>query len=129
MEYKAEIICRRTEYGAVCEWKGSHRDVAAMYLEDIHPFIGDGRTAHLGEVFSYGRLRFRVVDTMNMHISTKVGVMLESPHAQLFWLYREKAEGLLRFVRRCEMAVLAFQEKLPRGAMLPFTSRLADKLL
>jgi hypothetical protein len=129
MEYKAEIICRKTEYGDVCEWKGSHRAVAAVYMENIHPFIGDGRVAQLGEVFSYGRLRLRVVDNMSAWRTTKVGVMLESPHAQLYWLYREKAEAIVRFIRRCELAVRAFKGTLRIGETLPFTSRLADRLL
>lgn len=129
MKYQAEIICRKTEYGPVCEWKGSRRDVAAFYLEDLYPFIGDGRALSLGEVFSFGRLRLRVVDTSQSYMAARVSVMLESPDAQLYWLYREKTEGLLRFIRRCELAVLAFRGTLRMGQQLSFTSRLADKLL
>jgi hypothetical protein len=58
-------------------------------------------------------------------------VMLESPHAQLFWLYRENAEGLIRIVANVETRIVAayrgfMLRRSPEGELLRFTSKLAD---
>lgn len=130
MDYDAEIMCRKTEYGNVCEWKGPQRGVAKFYVENLRILGGNWRDeVNLGNVLTYGRLKLRIVNTFDLHMSGRLGVMLESPHAQLYWFYREKAEKLVLFIRRCELAVRAFQGTLRIGETLPLTSQLADKLL
>lgn len=132
MNINAEIICRKEQYGAVCKWKGPRRGVAKIYGDVIAESLQTKRIK-TGDVFAFGRLRFRIVQ-WPLYGSAGMGmdaaaVMLESPHAQLYQLYREKAESLIRFIARCEIAVLAFQGNLSEGQQLSFTARLADKLL
>lgn len=131
MNINAEIICRKEPYGTVCEWKGGRKDVARVFGDVI---VHQLKTEHIktGDVFNLGRLRLRIVQWPMIFSSVymdSAAVMLESPHAQLYQLYREKAEGLVRFIARCEMAVLVFNGKLREGQLLSFTVRLADKLL
>lgn len=132
MKITAQIICRKESYGTVCKWKGGRKDVAQVFGDVLVHRLG---TPHIkaGDVFSLGRLRLRIVRwplyaNAGGYIDA-AAVMLESPHAQLYQLYREKVEGLVRFTARCEMAVRAFNGSLREGEILPFTARLADKLL
>lgn len=132
MNINAEVVCRKESYGAVCRWKGPRRGVAKIYGDVITESL---QTKHIksGDAFTFGRLRFRVVQ-WPLYGSAggamdAAAVMLESPHAQLYQLYREKAESFVRFIARCEMAALAFNGKLREGQLLSFTARIADKLL
>src|SRR5688572_25952928 len=128
MTPNAQIISRHTEYGQVSKWEGPRNGIAEMYGSFFK------KRAHRGDVVNYGRLRLRVIEYpafikhgMGCDIAA---VMLESPHAQLFQLYREKAEAVVRFVLRCEAAVRAFQLKpLQEGSVAPFTAKVADWLL
>lgn len=131
MNINAEIICRKEKYGTVCEWKGGRKDVAQVF-GDAMVYLSGTKQIKVGDVFSLGRLRLRVVQWPMVFggvYMDAAAVMLESPHAELYQLYREKAEGLVRFIARCEMAILAFNGKLREGQPLTFTARLADKLL
>lgn len=128
MEADAEIISIRTEFGMVSEWKGGK--IAYLYLEDIQQILGSLNYSDRpkeGDVIEYGHLKVRILKHDAM--STRVFVMLESPHAQLYWLYREKAQVFLKFIYRCESAVHAFMLRPFDGRTAIFTSRLADKLL
>lgn len=83
--------------------------------------------------YKIGRLRLRVIQ-FPMFVEAGAymdyaAVMLESPHAQLYQLYRAKAEGFVRLVMRFEIAVYAFRLKLREGQIMPFTRKIADMLL
>lgn len=132
MEFTAEVLCHRTDYGDVCEWKGTRKAVAKVYGDTIARQLETHRIK-TGDVFTLGRLRLRVVQ-WPLYASMGAGcdaaaVMLESPHAQLYQLYREKAESLVRFIARCEMAVLAFKGTLRESQLLSFTAKIADRIL
>jgi hypothetical protein len=131
MEFTAEILCRRTNYGDVCEWKGARKAVAKVYGDVLTHQLGTKRIK-VGDVFSLGRLRLRVVRWPLCTAGAAMddaAVMLESPHAQLYQLYREKAESIVRFVARCESAVLAFKGNLSEGQLLTATAKIADRIL
>lgn len=132
-EPSAQIICRREPYGDICRWEGDARAIAHVSRE---AFIdGDGyplRTLTTGSIHKIGTLKVRVITPVVVTGNAQMdcaAVMLESPHAQLYQLYREKAESIVRFVRRCEIAVLAFRLELREGQRLNFTVRVADWLL
>ncbi|SRR5260221_5880450 len=135
MEINAEIICRRNEgYGVVCEWKGPRNGIAKFYGEYIQDESGHpARQIDRGKIYEFGRLKLRVIQfpyyVADSTYADCAAVMLESPHAQLFQLYREKAESIVRLVMRFEAAYNAFRFKCNHGSRMPFTSRVADILL
>lgn len=132
MRIDAEITARKEDYGPVATWKGPQHG-AALVNPEVLTILNDNRRVKVGEVYDVGRLKVRVV--VFPYFSTPgakwddAAVMLESPHAQLYQWYRERAEKIVRFVRRCEMAVLAFRERLQEGQRLNFTAKIADWLL
>lgn len=135
MKPNAEIVCRRNKgYGLVCDWKGPRNGIAKIYREDI---LSLDRNSHArkitGNVYNVGRLKLRVVEFPVFQTAGAyrdvAHVMLESPHAELFWLYRQTAERIVKFIMRCEVAVQAFQLRFRDGEMLPVTSQVADWLL
>lgn len=130
MTIDAEIICRREPYGDVCKWKGGN--VAKIFADHIQ---GQLRS---GDVVERGRLKLRIVAYPLFSDSgtycDSAAVMLESPNAQLFWLYREHAERIVRIAANIETrvwgAARAFLLKpLPEGSRLRFAGWLADVLL
>ena len=132
MKVNAKIICRRNEgYGTVCEWEGPSNGIARAYR--THELL-DRKIVSRGEVFSYGRLRLRIVQPVMVEAGAgyacdAMAVMLESPHAQLYQLYREKAEIIVRLVMRFEAAYNAFRFQCNHEGRMPFTSKVADLLL
>lgn len=132
----AQIVCRKTEYGPVAHWTGGKR--ATVNREAITAVTGEMRILP-GTVFEFGRLTLRVVSFPfftheNSGYCDQALVMLESPHAQLFWLYREKAEQLIRIVSSLEARIWSGYRGFrlrpsPEGELLRVTSVLADYLL
>ena len=119
----AKIIVTRTNYGEVAKWEGGK--VAVVYREDLRHVEGRPRE---GGIIEYARLKLRVVQFDQA--STRVFVMLESPHAQLYWLYREKVMEVLKFIYRCERAVNGFLLRpFDQRVTMGFTERVADKIL
>lgn len=130
----SEIICRREPFGVVCEWKGDQRHGTALVYGDIvhrakreNLFVDDEQ-----KVLKWGGLKLRV---LGMRI-TDYGaytdswyVKLDNPHSQLYALYREKVEKFLRFIMRCEAAVMAFRLESIEGGRMELTHKLATKLL
>lgn len=135
MNIDAEITCRYTDYGLVCDWSGGK--IARLYGEQVMPAAlrRDPALKRIvpGEVYEIGRLRLRVVAFpligSNGMGSDVAAVMLESPHAQLFWLYRQWAERLVRLAVNVEARIRGFMLKPIQGEIMPFAARLADKLL
>ncbi len=133
MNINAEIICRREEgYGTVCEWEGPSNGLARVYGEYL--FNESRYQIDRDKVYEFGRLKLRVIqfpyfeDGMGA-MSDSAVVMLESPHAQLYQLYRRKAESAVRLAMRFEAAYNAFCFRCKHGELMPFTAYVADKLL
>lgn len=136
MKINAEIVFRRNEgYGVVCDWKGPRNGIAKLYGEDIiDESVYPARRLDTAKVYELGRLKLRVIEfpcfnAAGAGASDYASVMLESPHAQLFHLYREKAEIIIRLAMRFEAAYNAFRFKCNHGSRMPFTSKIADLLL
>lgn len=117
----------------ICDWKGPRTGIAEIHAEDVISLDRHSRNRKLGELYEIGRLKLRVVQ---FPVAKSYGayadiaaVMLESPHAQLYWLYREHAERLIRLVLNFEARVRGFMLKPVEGQVMPFTAKLADKLL
>jgi len=137
IEPTAQLICRKTKFGPVCRWEGGK--FAYVNAETIrYPLGHESRRIESGMVFTFGRVRMRVVSFPIMNSCAlycdNALVMLESPHAQLYWLYREHAEKAIRLVAQIEMRVWGAWRglrlrPLPEGELLRFTGWLADRLL
>jgi len=125
MKIDAEITCRKTSYGSVCKWEGGKFALIGGTL--FHSLPTAGKVVH------FGRLKMRVIAFpyfgSSGHYRDEALVMLESPHAQLYWLYREKIEGLLRLLLNIEARVHGFLLKPYEGRVMPFTAWVADRLL
>ena len=123
----AQIICRKTPYGAVCKWEGGK---VALASSPVFRELGDGGIVKSGEVYNVGRLKIRAVALAPSYGAyDEYFVMLESPHAQLYWLYREKAEQLIRLILNLEARVRGFMLQPVHGEVMPFTKKVADYLL
>lgn len=131
MKITAEIICRRNEgYGVVCDWQGPRSGIAKFYGEYALQYE-KRKLIKRGDVITYGRLKLRIIAPLMVEgaYMDAMAVMLESPHAQLFQLYREKAESIVRLAMRFEAAYNAFRFKCNHESRMPFTSKVADILL
>lgn len=137
MNFDASIICRRTPYGMICDWDGPRAGVAKVYGEQV---ISLSRKSEMisGSLFDVGHLKLRVVQFpcfgSNGLGSDTAAVMLESPHAQLYWLYREHAERLVRLIfqieARLKMAYCGLRLRpFPEGQVMPIAAKFADILL
>lgn len=135
MKINAEIICRRTPYGMVCDWKGPRAGIAKIYAEQVTSLSREpGHRKLQGGVFEVGRLKLRVVqfpvlESGSGNYCDTAAVMLESSHAELYWLYRRNAERLVRLFLNLEARVRGFMLKPVYGEVMPFTKSIADKLL
>lgn len=133
----AQLICRKTEYGPICKWEGGKfaQVNAEMIFFAIDPL--QKQSIKAGMVFEFGRIKMRVVAFpvfSDMAYCDNALVMLESPYAQLYWLYREHAEKLVKLVAQVEARLLVawrglMLRKSPEGETLRLTSRIADRLL
>lgn len=134
MKIDAQMICNRTPAGVICHWQGG--SIAEISHEAIRA-ISDIKRITFGDTFNVGRLRVRVVAPTVFHGGMPfdtAAVMLESPHAQLFQLYREKAERFIGFAVNVEARLRAAWRGLrlrpfPEGEIMPFAAWLADRLL
>ena len=141
MNFNAQIICRKTNYGAVCEWQGPRDGIAKMTGEIMRGMVQDRlhQTKKITEnVYEVGRLRIRVVAYPVLESYgapfDSAAIMLESPHAQLYWLWRQWAEGLIRLLSNVETRLWAAYcglrlRPFPEGSRLQLTGWLADKIL
>lgn len=138
LEPTGQIICRKEPYGAVCRWEGGK--FARVHVETVREALGSVTRRHdwVGKVFEFGRLKMRVVSLMPGQNDSgwcdDCLVMLESPQAQLYWLYREHAEKLIRVVSNLEARLWCawrgfMLRPMPEGGLLRFTGWLADRLL
>lgn len=137
-EATGQIICRKEKFGAVCRWEGGR--FARVHVETVREALGvvTRQADWVGSVFEFGRLRMRVVSLMpgfnDAGWCDDCLVMLESPHAQLYWLYREHAEKFIRLLAQIEARLWAgycglMLRPSPEGKLLRLTSRVADRLL
>lgn len=132
MKVDSEIICRKEPYGTVCEWKGDQRHGTATIGGRALYRILKVKYVNHPVVFKFGGLRLRTLGTVFDGVgmgSDRYYVKLDNPHSQLYALYRENAERLIRFILRCEAAVRAFMLQPVEGVEMPFTKGLATKLL
>jgi hypothetical protein len=130
----AEIICRREPFGGVCEWKGDPRKgVARVGGVTIFNVTHDKRI-RAGQVFKLHNLTLRVVQFPVLS-SAGVGyadvayVMLESPRAELYALYRRAVERLLRLTLNLEARYNGFMLRPCEGREMPVTKWLYETLL
>lgn len=139
MDIDAQIIYRRTPYGMICDWDGPPKGIAKLYSEYVRSwsYSGSGARKIDESVYEVGKLRLRVVSTWIPELesgSDALAVMLESPHAQLYWLYREWAEWLVRGVVQVEARLRAAycglrMRPFPEGQKMPIAARIVDILL
>lgn len=127
----AQIICRKEPYGVVCEWKGGRFAEASDEILAIFAQEQLKRRHQRGDVLSVGRLRIRIValSLRSSQMNDSWLIRLESPRAQLYLLYREHAERLIRCVLNIEARIRGFMLKPVHGEIMPFTAKLADHLL
>lgn len=139
MNYNAQIICRRTPYGLICDWDGPRTGIAKVYGEAFLSHRQDSKVGKLpGNVYDVGKLKLRVVQFPVFGscgaYQDCAAVMLESPDAQLYWLYRQRAETFVRVVfqveARLRMAYCGLRLRpFPEGQVMSLARKVADMLL
>lgn len=132
MKVDSQIIYRKEPYGDVCTWEGDERHgTAAMSGYALARTLQSKRIPY-NTVFKFGGLRLRVLGMVAGDAGSYCDsyyVKLDSPHSELYGLYRENAERFVRFFLRLEAAWRAFNGESVDGCVMPLTNRLAAKLL
>jgi hypothetical protein len=130
----AELICRKEPFGAVADWKGDPRKGVARVSGMLISEMTKSKRIPVGLTFKVGGLRLRVVEfpviaSAGVGYADAAHVMLESPHAELYALYRRAAEAFLRAVCNVEARVRGFLLQDIHNRQMEFTAKLAGWIL
>lgn len=123
MTADAQLFLRTEPWGRYVEWKGGH--YAEFYGDEI------GR-ARVGDVVSVYNLRLRLI-AQKISVGTYRDVYYvaraNDPIAELKVLANTVSLVTLKFIYRCESAVMAFRLKYNPNSEARFTSWLAKRIL
>jgi hypothetical protein len=132
MKADSKIIARLESYGPVCTWQGDERHGTATLDGAVLRRLSQSKGWTQGAVVKWGGLRLRVfgmVVGLNGCGADLYYVKLDNPHSQLFALYRERAERLVRFMARLEAAFRVFKGQMAFDVETPLSTSLASRLL